>query len=137
MNYSKFFLLTFYILTSHAAACNDAKCTRNFGRFIWGLGGVISTTQFVSSTGDCSALGAHEQARQEFYVINFDKISTDFAKGGGEYASTFLSLSNCFEHENEDLFTNLQKDYKNVSDDIEASYSETVLIVESRCQKGT
>lgn len=56
----------------------------------------ISTSQFISSTGACSAIGMNrEEQAQLFYVNNYDKVMEDIARGRGEYYLTISGMWGC------------------------------------------
>jgi hypothetical protein len=56
----------------------------------------ISSAQFTTSTGECSAIRMSDKEEQKHYLLsNVDKVKKDSAKGDGEYLSTFLEIMNC------------------------------------------
>ena len=83
------FALTLFSISS--LAYNDSRCNRVFGRYFWGASGLVSTSQFSSSTGECAAFGMNEEARQQYYALNFDQIKSDAARGEGDWMKTLLS----------------------------------------------
>lgn len=93
-----------------------------------------SSGQFTSSTGGCSALASKDQILQEFYVTNFDKIKTDFARGGGEHASILFFLSSCSAYESEMALNRFRTELPSLSFDFaEKSYLKTTGILKHTC----
>jgi hypothetical protein len=55
--------------------------------------GPYSTTQFVSSWGECSALASSfKEKRRLFVAINIEQIQVDIALGKGEFLNAYLNL---------------------------------------------
>lgn len=83
-----------------------------------GLGYFLSTTSYVTSTGDCAMIGEKSHDEKIFFAQNFDEIKIDVARGGGEYLSAFNSYSNCQGQNRE-----LQSSYESIFvPDIESSF---------------
>lgn len=58
----------------------------------------ISSGQFTTSTGGCALIGMNKNDEFEmFYYANFEHLSSDAAKGGGDYLSAFLEIDGCNE----------------------------------------
>ena len=55
----------------------------------------LSSSQFISSTGECALIGGSEQQRKTFVLANLDNLNEDFAKGSGEYSLTFAKMHGC------------------------------------------
>lgn len=55
----------------------------------------VSSSSYISSTGECAALGLIEARKQQFIAFNLDKIKVDSARGAGEYIEAYASLSGC------------------------------------------
>tara|TARA_Y100000590_G_scaffold470768_1_gene669804 strand:- start:34833 stop:35156 length:324 start_codon:yes stop_codon:yes gene_type:complete len=62
---------------------------------------MVSTSSYVSSTGDCAAIGK-TQEQKRFLVQNFENLKKDISRSGGEYLTSFSKLANC------DAFTLLE-----------------------------
>lgn len=92
-------LLIMLLVTNVSFAYNRNKC-RNY---LFGKSGGynrlgISTSQFVSSTGACAAIGMNrEEKAKSFYAFNNDKVLDDIAKGTGEYYLALTKLWGCKE----------------------------------------
>lgn len=56
---------------------------------------MISTSSYVSSTGDCAMIGKVENDAYVFVAHNYEKIKQDFSKGRGEYSDAFVSIYGC------------------------------------------
>lgn len=89
----KIALIFFLLKCFPVLAFNYNKCFSKGGSGIITL--PISLSQFVSSTGDCSAVGRLEQKKKLFFAYNLNKLKSDFSKGGGEYAMAYAELHGC------------------------------------------
>lgn len=94
----KFLIIVFIVFSNFAWGYNSSRCKRmidsygslNPGRFM------ISSSSFITSTGDCAAIGmTSEERAQSFYAFNSDKVLEDLAKGNGEYLSSIEHLWGC------------------------------------------
>lgn len=96
-------LLNYYIVILvlfpfGAEAFNWRKCQRTLDSgtaFGNAFNFSTSTSQFISSIGNCAMLGDLEHDKKVFYVHNFDKMKDDFTKGSGEYAVSFAKMHGC------------------------------------------
>jgi len=88
------FAILFVTPAEYAFGFNSKKCSRMMvgGK---GEGLILSTTSFVSSTGDCSLFASRLEERRFYYSANFEKLAIDFAKGGGEFSTSFAKLYGC------------------------------------------
>jgi hypothetical protein len=96
-NASKFVVLGLVMLTGlQARAFNYRRCMdRGIGNAYFG-GQLTSTTQFSSSWGPCTMIGAAPlEQRRLFIASTIDSIKLDSARGGGEYLTTMASLYGC------------------------------------------
>lgn len=95
----KFFLLLIILLINQSHAYVPAKCGGLFReKGFYGLFefSITSTSQFVSSSGECSALGLiRDHEDRVFYVVNRSSVETDIAKGSGEYLQTLKAYWTC------------------------------------------
>jgi hypothetical protein len=105
------FLVIMFLMTSFSSrAFNWEKCK---SRNLYGGSGVegiifnfsTSTSQFVSSTGNCAAIGKADHDSKLFIALNFEKMKVDFSKGEGEYAAAFAEFYYCKEHEKKIIFS--------------------------------
>lgn len=91
----KFGLLYLIFSVSNSHAFNWKKCREVFFAGGNGVGGFMSTTSYVSSTSECSAIGNVENQKKMFIVHNLDMLKSDSARGDGEYVKAYASLFNC------------------------------------------
>jgi hypothetical protein len=66
-------------------------------------GTFTSSTEYVSSTGNCAAIGSVEEKRELFFAYNYKFIMQDMARGGGDNLNAFLSLFNCTDSQQHEL----------------------------------
>ncbi|MBL7666060.1 MAG: DUF3015 family protein [Bacteriovoracaceae bacterium] len=81
------------------------------------LGFAMSTSasQFISSTGGCAMLGlSRSEESKRFYIVNFDKIQEDAAKGNGEYLKELAYINRCSSQNREELFNYLRTNYRSI-----------------------
>jgi hypothetical protein len=73
-----------------------------------------STTQFVSSNGECSAIGLNEeQKKRESYIArNLDEIKQDVARGQGEHLDALYVLSGCGGSLESEFYRTLQSQFE-------------------------
>lgn len=57
----------------------------------------VSSSQFLSSWGECSMVGEVEKVRRTFIAQNLMYLQQDMAKGRGEYLSAYARLHECNE----------------------------------------
>ncbi len=57
----------------------------------------VSSTQFLSSWGECSLVGEVEKVRKTFIAQNLNYLQQDMAKGSGEYLAAYARLHDCNE----------------------------------------
>lgn len=91
----KFGLLYLIFSVSNAHAFNWKKCREVFFAGGNGVGVFMSTTSYVSSTSECTAIGNVENQKKMFIVHNLDMLKSDSARGDGEYVKAYASLFNC------------------------------------------
>jgi hypothetical protein len=71
--------------------CMDGAVNR---RYVGGW--ITSTTQFSSSWGPCTMIGAKPSEQRFLFVgSEIDNIQMDAARGGGEYADALATLYGC------------------------------------------
>lgn len=91
-----------------------AKLGKDSGMY----GGIATTTvfpsQFSSSWGACSALGKPEENRMAFFNDNFDMLKVDFARGDGEYVTTYISFYQCSDTGKKDFIKLVRSNYKHI-----------------------
>jgi len=75
------------------------------------FGGVISTTSFISSTGDCAMIGQTEHDQKLFLAMNLEHIKLDSARGAGEYLNSFAHLAKLTISETNTFSRLIQKNY--------------------------
>lgn len=77
-------------------AFNGSKCYDKVLARTLGTGGVYSSAQFTTSTGDCAAIGYHSKENKKlFYVENDLDLQLNIAKGDGVYLSELTSIYGC------------------------------------------
>lgn len=95
------------MINAKILAFNSGKCDG----FISGNGGFnrigISTSQFISSTGDCSMIGKKEHDQKIFIAHNSITLRADIARGNGPYLEAYAELS---EIENKSEYYKLLKE---------------------------
>lgn len=108
-------------IVNSAFAFNWNKCKRFMNRDpndLFGIDFTTSTSQWSSSSGDCSMIGEKSHDEKVFFAQNFEEIKIDVARGGGEYLSAFNSYSSCQGQDRE-----LQSNYENIFvHDMESSF---------------
>jgi len=128
------------LLISEAYGFSGRKCDAFMKREgFFGLPTFLTTStgQFLSSSGECSAVGkTPEQERQLFYAVNWKFIQNDVAKGYGENLTALLRLSGCKGSKNSPAQKMLKNDYENIFDkDVEGSYLYISPILDNYCKK--
>lgn len=108
-------LLFFFISTAYAFNWEVCKkeWIKDSGTLIVGSF-MISSTQFTSSWGSCSALKTREDERQHFVAINFENLKIDLARGQGGFIDSYARLYNCTENDTVELKNILRNNYKNI-----------------------
>lgn len=93
------FILVINLLAVDLFAYDSAKCTRfrdKTGGWAHGTLLFSSTSSYISSTGDCSAIAYHSKENKEkYYAQNRAELQFDIAKGGGPYLAELSSLYGC------------------------------------------
>jgi hypothetical protein len=69
---------------------------------------MTSTSQFLSSNGECNMLGKRDHDSKLFIAHNLDKMKEDFARGQGEFARAYASMRGC-DTEAQNIFPPLIK----------------------------
>jgi hypothetical protein len=95
----------------------------------------MSTAQFTSSTGECSALGMNkEDQRKLFYYVNFEPLKNDVARGNGETLNSLLSLSGCKNFSDFRIKKKMKENYAELfNEDSEKSYLNVSPMLDSFC----
>jgi len=120
----KLLLIIFFTLPSISYSFNAKKCDQGAGRSFL-FGSLMSTTSFISSTGDCAMIGQTEHDQKLFLAINLEHVKLDSARGGGEFLKSYIHLGKLSEQEEElSIFKQIQKNYAFIfkDDDINAIY---------------
>lgn len=73
-----------------------------------------STSQFVSSSGSCSAVAETEFQKKYFIAQNLEPLKIDSARGRGEYLSAYLSLSGCSGNARKEYSRFLQNNFTKI-----------------------
>lgn len=109
------FLLIIVLVTGgDANAYNHRKCMRGTHSYSGVVGLSVSSSSFLSSTGDCAMIGTVEQKKQTFIAINIDQLKIEVSQGEGEYLSAFSNLSSCSAAGEEYLKSTLQLNYSSI-----------------------
>ena len=93
----KVFGLVFVLMlnVSTSLAYNHKRCVPTMASAA-GVGVLVSTVSYVSSTGECAAIGMNkEEQAQHFYAFNQDKVLEDIAKSKGDYLASFEHILGC------------------------------------------
>lgn len=92
------------------------KCARYFHRNIDVSGGrgVITTTQFTSSWGECRMIGQVDNDQKVFMAQAWNQLQIDTAKGNGEYLNAFATLSVCNQAGAGVLKNEMQKNFQQI-----------------------
>ena len=131
----KIFILLTVILSLDASAFNGPKCDillkKKGGFYLLPL----SSAQFTSSTGHCSALGENkEERKRSFYFANIEQLKNEIARGNGENLSALFLLNGCPKQSGRYLEKQLQKNIESILiSDKEKSYSNFLSILGYHC----
>lgn len=71
----------------------------------------ISSTQFISSTGSCSAIANSEIQKKQFIANNYEPLKIDMARGGGEFIFAYANLAGCKKNHRNEYSHVLQKKF--------------------------
>ncbi|MFP5492922.1 MAG: DUF3015 family protein [Bacteriovoracia bacterium] len=137
-------IVLLFLIFEHAYAFDNKKCSRIMVGGS-GLGVFLSTSSYVSSTGDCAMMGQVDHDKKVFIAYNHDKLIDDFAKGSGEYSRSFARLHGCNKIGQERYPVFMKKHFKDVSrlnfeSDFEKSfekvesYFKTDAVLKSSCR---
>jgi len=89
-------ILIFVCFTSNQLlAFNWDNCVRAKRNMVPPLDLFLSSSGYLSSTGDCAMIGIANHDRKVFLAHNLDQIQNDSARGGGEYLQAYSQLSGC------------------------------------------
>ncbi len=90
-------LSTLLLISFQCHSFNWKKCEGFIDKdlSVTGSGFFSSTTSFFSSTGECSMIGKIEHDKKVYLAHNFDKMKDEFAKGSGEYATSYAKMHGC------------------------------------------
>lgn len=129
----KIFLFSFLFLNI-SLAFDAKKCANTFG--VIPIGPFVSTSSFISSTGDCSMLGLVEHDQKLFIAQSWLPLQIDIARGNGEYVDAFSEISKCNSLGKVELKKELQKNYSKIysdirSEDVEYTHSAIFNIMRS------
>lgn len=106
------FLIVLFSFCSHAF--NWKKCREVFFAGGNGVGIFMSTTSYVSSTSECSAIGSVENQKKLFIVHNLDMLKSDSARGEGEYINAYAYLLGCRGSYKNQVPIKFQKNFKEI-----------------------
>lgn len=144
--YMNYFLLVFLFLLSFngfsfdGSKCNEElfqrarKQTPEAGLLSTTVAVPVSTSQFISSTGSCSAIAIAEYQKKEFLANNYEPLKIDLARGGGEFAFTYAELSGCSGGARKKYSGYLQKNFLRIygvklENSIEEIYNHMVQVI--------
>jgi hypothetical protein len=87
-----------------------------------------SETQFLSSWGDCSAIGLNEvkEIREKYYVQNRPEILKEMSQGQGRHLEVLSSFSLCDATARSDMGRAFQKNIKQFIDAKDGGYGQYV-----------
>lgn len=108
-------ILTLYFSSASIYAFEWNKCYKGILEPTLGIGVIASTTSYISSTGDCSAIAYHSKENKEmYYVQNKLELQLDIAKGEGPYLAELSSIYGCSDifQVNKTLMKNYQSIYE-------------------------
>lgn len=116
-----------------ASAFDWNRCNRNVLSEALIGGGLLSTTSFFTSTGDCAMIGEKSHDEKVFFAQNFEEIKIDVARGGGEYLTAFTKYGNCSNFDLMKFSKNAQENFEDLySGKIESSF-EKLNLMKGRC----
>lgn len=118
-----FLLMLIFILgnSPKAFAFNWGKCKRGGLDTRGGIGTMVgasllnmttSSAQFLTSTGECAMLGVMENDKKVFIADNLDRMKDEFAKGSGEYSSSFARMHGCLQSGQTHFLKIMKKNYQ-------------------------
>ncbi len=128
-----YFVLLF--LSTQAFSFNMDKCHKVALRGV-GIGYVVSTSSFISSTGDCSMLGLVKHDQKLFIAQAYEPLQIDIARGSGDFSTAFADISKCNSLGKIVLKRALQKNYGKIYqdanfEDVEKTHSEILNVMKS------
>lgn len=87
-----------------------------------------SETQFLSSWGDCSAIGLHEvkEIREKYYVQNRPEILKEMSQGQGRHIEVLSSFSLCDSTARSEMGSAFQKNIQQFMDAKKGDYGTNV-----------
>ena len=127
------FFIVGLVFTQQAFGFNLDKCSKIT---VSAIGSLISTLGYVSSSGDCSAMGEVNKFKKEFIAVNLDKIKMDSAKGNGEYLLAYSKLADCSSKDGAAFMASTQKEYQSIYNfnDPKSIYSKLEAQVNKACR---
>lgn len=116
---------------SNAYGYDSQKCTE-FRRGDFSGGAIFSsTTSYISSTGDCAAIGYHSKENKEmFYVQNELELQLDIAKGEGAYLAELVAMYGC----DESASSILNKSYSSIYSSTNSQHEIEKYLSSSSCK---
>lgn len=127
MKVSKKLIVFFILLFSFNANAFDwKKCKEILFAGGNGVGILLSTTSFASSTTECSAFGSIENQKKIFIVYNFEMFKSDSARGGGEYVTAYAELNGCRKGQEHFFSRKLKSNFREIFGDDKVKDSKEV-----------
>lgn len=87
-----------------------------------------SETQFISSSGACSAIALNQikENRSKYIAQNFDEIKKEIAQADGEHLSVLAMFSLCDKSSEVPFMRALQKDFKKINSSNSKTMSDII-----------
>lgn len=119
----KLLFIIIFTFPSISYSFNAKKCDQGAGKSFL-FGSLISTTSFISSTGDCAMIGQAEHDQKLFLAMNLDQVKLDSARGGGEYLDSFAHLAKLTTSETKTFSKLIQQNFSFIfkDDNVNAIY---------------
>ena len=85
-------------LIENSFAFDWNKCRKGViphSSWLFSAGLIVSSTSYISSTGECSMIGSITHNKKVFVAQNYIELMEDAAKGQGDYLEQYALMNNC------------------------------------------
>lgn len=113
-----------------AFAFNFRQCDRFLAKHGY-FAGPVTTMQFTTSTGACSSTASVSEMQKRFFIVNYDKIMKDFARGSGEYSNGFFKYTSCQDESKNTVIMNIKSQFSNL---INLNEEESFILIKDLIQ---